>query len=417
MLTANLVRARISGGQVVPHYISTSSAQQRQRASALIALFQDSVGSSKADLDEAISDHIGVQTDFLVQRGLVKLLLDRTEFEVASPADPQELRRKVFGLAAKLAPIIRAPDGLPGTPRRVVLEQVAEQYGVAWTDVDAALWADKPDAQRIRAFMPIAPDELLERYNTALAQGVLFRAESMVIHLDPLASPGRVRSVLRAIKFYGLSHRIRRDPDTAALEITLDGPLSLFQGNTRYGLQMANFLPVLLLGEGWKLEAKVKWGDKDQPATFSLQSQEGLRSHYRDRGTWQTDLEVLLRQRLATVSGPWTVSERSDVLVFTGGDVAVPDLTLIHGDGGVVWIELLGFWRKSSLMPRLMALRKAKICNYILVISERLQMDSDELEATSVPILRYKGVISHKKLLQLAESLPRAANMTAVMDL
>ncbi|NUN15343.1 MAG: DUF790 family protein [Myxococcales bacterium] len=411
MLTANLVRVRISDGRVVPQYVSTSSAQQQQRAAALIALFQDSVGSSRADLDEAISDHIGVQTDFLVQRGLVKLLLDRTDFEVNSPANPMELRQRVFRLAATLLPIVRHADGLPGTPRRTVLEKVAEHYGVNWTDIDAALWADKPDAQRIRSVDLLEPGELLDRYNTALAQGVLLRAESMTVHLDPQTSPGRVRTVLRAVKFFGLSHRIIRDEENDALVIHLDGPLSLFQGNTRYGLQMANFLPVLLLAENWKLEAKVKWGDNDKAARFCLSPEQGLRSHYADRGSWQSEEEVLLRQKLASVSGPWTLSERSEVLSLKGGDVAIPDLTLVHQDGGLVWVELLGFWRKASLVPRLAALKKAAVGNYILVVSERLQMDSEELDTTPIPILRYKGVISHKKLLELAGKLPRTTDI------
>ena len=59
----------------------------------------------------------------------------------------------------------------------------------------------------------------------------------------------------------------------------IDGPLSLFSATTKYGLQVALFLPALLHCQDFRLEAEVRWGPRREPRSFLLDSRDGLVSH------------------------------------------------------------------------------------------------------------------------------------------
>ena len=50
----------------------------------------------------------------------------------------------------------------------------------------------------------------------------------------------------------------------------IDGPLSLFSATNKYGLQMALFLPTLLLCRDFRLDAELRWGPKREPRVFHL---------------------------------------------------------------------------------------------------------------------------------------------------
>ena len=51
----------------------------------------------------------------------------------------------------------------------------------------------------------------------------------------------------------------------------IDGPLSLFSATNKYGLQMALFLPALLLCRDFRLDAELRWGPKREPRSFHLE--------------------------------------------------------------------------------------------------------------------------------------------------
>ena len=45
----------------------------------------------------------------------------------------------------------------------------------------------------------------------------------------------------------------------------IDGPLSLFAATTKYGLQVAVFVPALLFCDDFRLEAELRWGPRREP--------------------------------------------------------------------------------------------------------------------------------------------------------
>src|SRR6266508_1720833 len=100
MLTADLLCARTYKGEVRPVYLDATDPEHREIASDLIALVSAHVGRVRGQIEDALADLVGEGTDYLLHRGLAKLLFDRCEFEVDASCDPVELRRRVFERAA-----------------------------------------------------------------------------------------------------------------------------------------------------------------------------------------------------------------------------------------------------------------------------------------------------------------------------
>src|SRR5207302_6752599 len=130
------------------------------------------------------------------------------------------------------------------------------------------LFADLKSEQRLTSFKDFTPERLLQRYNVALAQAVLLRSTKVHvrIHGEP---PARHRQLLRLVKFHRLVCEVRH-PHRDAIELHLDGPLSLFTATQKYGLQLALFLPAVLLCRNFELRAELRWGTKRKPALFTL---------------------------------------------------------------------------------------------------------------------------------------------------
>ena len=285
MLTADLVRVSLRGGKVHPRYIDASNESLLDSAARLIAIFGEYQGHRLGDLDEAIADHIGDSPDFMLQKGLVKLLKDRGTFEVSSPRPPTEIREAVFRQAADHWPV---GQRAPLTSRDQVIGDAAAALGLSVEEVETHLYGDLKAEERLIEITLPTPEALLHRYNLALAQGVVLKAREITIHL-PGVEAKRARQLFRIIKFHRLMHRAKRTKK--GYEITLDGPLSLFRQTHRYGLQLALLLPSLCHAERWLMEATVQWGDERREFGFSVSHESGLETHTRDKGTWKSDEE------------------------------------------------------------------------------------------------------------------------------
>ena len=89
----------------------------------------------------------------------------------------------------------------------------------------------------------------------------------------------------------------------------IDGPLSLFSATTKYGLQVALFLPALLHCSDFRLDAELRWGPKREPRSFHLESRDGLVSHQADTGTYVPAELTAFVERFRQVAPAWEISE------------------------------------------------------------------------------------------------------------
>ncbi|HLU49571.1 MAG TPA: DUF790 family protein, partial [Planctomycetota bacterium] len=203
MLTADLVRATVHRGRVRPCFVDPRDEEMLALAERLIATFEGGAGRPRYEIQGELDDLAGTETDFLLQRGLAKLLFDRSEFATEAVRDPEELRREVFSAAARLHRDRPAGNGIaPG-----LIDTVAREVGLPSDEIATSLFADLREEQIMRSTRAPSPAALLEAYNTALAQAVLLRATRLDIEIGP-QTPARYRELFRSLKFHRLLHQV-----------------------------------------------------------------------------------------------------------------------------------------------------------------------------------------------------------------
>ncbi len=395
MLTTDLVRTRVKKGRVIPQYLDVDSSEALQKAEELIGLFTAHAGGMQGDVDEAVDEVIGHGTDYLIWRGLAKLLYDRSEFETVASVEPHEIRRAVFEASGELGPVTGAEA------RQRVLERAGEVLELVPEEIEESLYADLDERQRLVEFDALEPLELLHRYNLALAQAVLYKATRLTIELGRTDS-NMLRYLFQALKFNRLMHRAERTEDGYRLEV--DGPASLFKRSRKYGLQMATFLPALLLADEWAMRAELDWEGKGGTHKMVLSHKDGLVSHYKARGQWVAEEERYFEKRFSETETDWELERQGSVVDLDDNVVIIPDYVLRHPDGREVFLEVVGFWRLAYLERRIEMLVDSCDVPLVLVVSERLKTGREELREAPAEVVFFKGVILVDKVLAAAEA-------------
>ncbi|MFO0751527.1 MAG: DUF790 family protein [Myxococcota bacterium] len=415
MLTADLVRAQVRKGLLLPRWIDPTQARLLDGAAALIALHQQHIGKQSGELDDAVLELTVAESDPLLWKGLVKLLSDRTTTETRAPIPPATLRAAVFREAGARWPIGPAS-------RAEVLAKVAAELGIDVEAIEVGLYADRPTEQWVTAFEAPEPAALLREYNLALAQAALFRASEVTVELPEL-EPKRARALFRELKFRRLLARIA--PAKEGWKLTLDGPLSLLRQTSRYGLQLALFLPALVRCPRWRLEAEVTLGGRGagRPARLVLSEESPLeaeRGHH-DDGVWTSPEEEHFVRGMEALETPWKL-ERGAVLVdLDGRDVLLPDYVLRHPDGREALLELVWSWRRAGFVKRLDLLAAHGPPNLVVAWAEKGGLDLAEGAAPgpdlapskaggrALHLVRFKGVVPPRRIVEMAEAVGVAA--------
>ncbi|HEY8561745.1 MAG TPA: DUF790 family protein [Pyrinomonadaceae bacterium] len=397
MLTSDLAVSFRRGDKIYPFLIDPDNAGYLRDAASLIEIFEAFTGETRGALERELEEFIGTGTDYKILRGLIKLLDDRAEFETSAPADPVEIRQKVFLEARKTHPVF--PDSETKTE---VLERVAAEFMCDIASLEANLYADLPAQQRLASFDAIEPQDLLDRYNLAQAQALLYRALEMKIRVEP-SDLANYRAVFGWVKHFGLIHSVAGNAANG-YEITLTGAASLFHRSQKYGIQMAVFLPALLLCKNWRLRAEIAQ-KQGKNLFFELASdQPGIVSNRFDETPYENpDIQKLQKnwEKLAT---DWRLQENRAVLDL--GKIAfVPDLVLISPAGRKIYLDVLGFWTPKSLQKRLDEFSAANFQDFVIAASNELRGSREEFTSESAHLILYKSKIEPLLLVQTAEKL------------
>ena len=365
MLTADLALNRVRGGRIEPRYIDPNNSNYLRVSDDLITIIGRHRGLRRAELDEALQEYVGVGTDYKILRGLIKLVTDQCRFEAISPVDPVELRRVLFLKACAHHPVSESLSA-----RQQVIQETATELNCKPEDVTANLYADLFANQTLVEFEELSAKQLLDRYNLAQAQALLYRCTQMRLRIEPQPSAG-YRRLFDAIKAYRLIHTIRGNPATG-YEIRLDGPVSIFHQSQKYGIQMAVFLPALLLCEGWRLKAEVAY-KSDGRASFELSSSDTrLVSHYLDDVSYKPSVEEKLTSSWAKSDDGWRL-EAGGEIISLGESAFIPDFVISNPGGEKFYLEVFGFWTPRHLDDRLKDFERAGFKNFLLAVSEELR--------------------------------------------
>ncbi len=399
MLTADLVRVRRRGGRIEVRALRDAERERMLRvADAYVALANEYVGSTRGELEEAWDEVPNKATDYKLIKGLRKLLRDRCQFEPPSAVDPVALRREVFVRAAAARAALSDDERLATD---AILAVTARDYGLEPDAAQAALFADLREHHRFIAFEAISGEALVHSYELAQQQAVLLRAVRVELELV-CRDAESYRQFFRKLKFRRLLYRMERA--SAGYRIVVDGPLSLFQSVTKYGLQLALMLPVLQEAGTWRLAADVRWGKSNEIVRFEL---EGMAATGAASAALVPDDVAQLQRAFDELSGPWRASLADEILELPGVGLCVPDLVFHHESSGQrVFLEVMGYWSRRAVWQRVELVQAGLAQPIVFAVSRRLRVSEEVLDA-DLPgqLYVYKGVMSARSILERLEAL------------
>jgi uncharacterized protein len=396
MLTGKMIRVRHARNRLVPVFIDVDDRQWRAVAERLLDLYRGFQGYSRAELEEEIAEAVGDNPSQLVHQGLAKLLEDRCEFDVASSHPPDELRERVF----KAAAVQRAAGAFD---RTAILAEASREFGISVEQLDQGLFADLKQEQRLIGFQDCTVEQLLQRYNVALAQAILLRSTGVTINIHG-ETPSRYRQLFRAIKFHRLICDIQSAADDS-FTLKLDGPLSMFSSTQKYGLQLANFLPSLLLCKRFDLKAAIRWGAERKIKEFTLDSSQGLRSHTTDHGDYVPKELTMFAEMFARQIADWDIAMETAV-VAVGNGFWTPDFVLTHkASAQRVYLEILGFWRRTDVDKHCQRLKRELKEPFVVAVSEQFNIDETASERGADFIYQFKRTPLPEEVVRLARQM------------
>lgn len=397
MLTSDLALNFRRGDRILPRLIKTNDADYLSDAENLIGIFEEFLGKTRGELEKELDDYVGTGTNYQILRGLIKLLDDRAEFETHAPAEPVEIRQKVFLEARKFQPVL--PDS---ENKREVLEIAAEKFGTDADSIFDNLYADLSAQQKLISFEKPAPKDLLDLYNLAQAQAILYKCVEMKIAVAP-SDAANYRAIFGWIKHFGLIHSVSGNSKNG-YEITLTGAASLFHRSQKYGIQMSVFLPALLLCKNWKFRAEIANKQGGNPFYELTSEQTELVSNRYDEPVYENpDIEKLLKNWEKT-SSEWSLKKNKKVIDL-GKTAFIPELVLVSENGKEIYLDVLGFWTPKSLQKKLAEFEAARFQKFIIAASNELRGSREEVLWENENVIFYKTKIEPKILIEMAEKL------------
>ena len=367
MLTSEHAIVAYERGQAVPDRLTRRAhAQYVEHARWMLLVYRRGIGKTRRELHRSVEGILAAEPDCETRRvhAFCKLLDDASEFDTDRGGRAAKLRLEVFSLAARHHPLVERRDQLFENTEAEAKARIAERLGRPWEELEAELYADVLDFQRLKAFGGY-PDAsaLLSRYNVAQLQACLYRAERLVV-----VASADFKTILRYAKLARLLHDIRR-LGPSRYRIELSGPASVLRETRRYGVCFARFVPALLACRGWTMRATVRtpWGSR---ASLALSSRDGLRSHLPPPEEFDSAFEETFARKFGDERDGWRLHREGEI-VFEAQTAFVPDFVFRHADGTEVLFEIIGFWTPEYLASKRETLRRFRDRHVLLAVPER----------------------------------------------
>ncbi|MEO8904397.1 MAG: DUF790 family protein [Polyangiaceae bacterium] len=398
MISPDLVRVRKRNGVLA---LAKETPDARARAAALaeeiLSVVGMHVGLTRIVVEEALSGLESTPQEKKLLSALKKLALDDSVFDSNAALDAPALRREVFSRA------VQAREALPigaRFERERVIAETAAALGLAPDALESGLYSDLRSAERLLKAPAYDALGLLARHARAEVQAVLLCSVRVVVEVR-CASADQYRALFHKLKFRQLLFQMSTR-EGGGYRIEIDGPYSLFESVTKYGLELALLLPALEACDSVKLSADLRWGKRREKLSFALDL---TRAGAFEPGPPRDDVRVLLDAFQG--SAEWRAEAAQEVLDLPGIGLCVPDVCFTHqGTGEQVLCEVLGFWNRAAVWRRVELVEKGLSTKIVFVVSARLRVSEEVLDgADSAALYVYKGAINHKSLQRKLDQL------------
>jgi len=412
LLTADLVSVRASRDGVLslPELKERDREILRTLGASLLDATHAGVGRSRAEAVElraAVDVHPKLAR---AARALIRLIDDRSRYAGIEGGHAPALRTLVFTEAARAR---RELNGGARFDRDAFLDVLARAQSTTPSDIESRLFSDLKAQDTLLAVDIVDADELVARYEIGRLQAMLLRAENVVVRLcDP--GPEELKRLIRALRFHQLL--FVAEHDAGMLELRIDGPLSVLEATTRYGLKLALVVPHLIAAGAESLAADVRHGHARRKMRFVPTSLAPHRAAVAflgvdalgERPEVRTVRDGMARQ------STWRVHEAHTVLVTPGTGVIVPDLVCTHEDGSEVLLEVLGYWSRDAVWARVDMATTGLLPPIVFAAPARLRVDARALSSdVEAELLVFKDAIGMRALVSALERVRSRAQRSS----
>jgi predicted nuclease of restriction endonuclease-like RecB superfamily len=117
-------------------------------------------------------------------------------------------------------------------------------------------------------------------------------------------------------------------------------------------------------------------------------------------------IETSFAERWEKTKTDWKLEREVDLIPIPGS-VMIPDFRLVHPEGKVFLLEIVGYWRSEYLKKKFLQVKTAECDRLILAVSERLNLEKAgvEIKDVPVPIVWFKDKLLANKVLEVLEGL------------
>ena len=399
MLTVDHVTTRRRGGELALVKLNDKSRPRALHfAEQFIAIAKAHVGLSRDEFDRANDEVRAAAKERKLALALRKLVEDRCTFDGGDESRATLFRKAVFLLASARRSALA--DGEEFS-RDAVMREASEALGVELLELENGLFADLRSAHRLREVAPVFAGDLVEHFDTAQVQAILLRAVRMTVTVRG-ASPHAARAVFRWIKFLQLLYRVHEHEGGYRVEI--DGPFSMFESVTKYGLKLAMIVPKLS-AIPCELEATTRFGKDRSELVFKHIFNAPRSIEKAPLARLSTEAADFV-ESFRSLESNWRVAPCSDPIHLPGLGLSIPDLVFEHSPSGErVFFEIMGFWSRNAVWQRV-ELAAGLDRRVLWAVSSRLRVSEEVLEESSSGALYvYKGVMKARAVLDKLESL------------
>lgn len=356
MLTKDLLRVRFAGNYVKPQFIKTDDPALLELARNLLSIYQLSAGKTREYIEGFTSHGAASCRDLKVGKGILKIIQDRAEFITPAEKDYKTFRQEIFQRSAQWI----KQGNLPQDPMQFRLHILPGKD---------ELYADLPEKECLKDMPTVYPKEILERYNMSLVQALLLHTSKLELKFHAKENPQTLRAICRFLKFYRLlvSAEMKQD----MIHMTVDGPASIFENSTKYGLQTALFFPIICRLEKWSAACTVKL--KSKPSRLLLDETSPLVCHYHNFSAYQPEEFRMFAGYFQSTVPDWELNDTPGFLRAKHGKLLFPDFAFCNKTTGEVrYLELFHKWHVSQLEDRLQYCENTPDCQLLIGIDRSL---------------------------------------------
>jgi predicted nuclease of restriction endonuclease-like RecB superfamily len=381
VLTADLATVRRRGDEL---RLVPIDARGRARIEALATAYREiargAVGRAREEVEAGFREVDVPAAERRLAAAVLKLVRDGCVFEEAAAEDAAALRRDLFRRAS-------AARRGGAFDRPALVAAVGDERGLSAAIVEQRLFADRAGALRLLAVETPLPAALAAGFELAQAQAVLLRAVKVTATVRAREA-ATYRRLFRRLKFLRLLPVITPLAD-GGYRVEIDGPFSLFQAVTRYGLQLGLALPAIAECDTWAVEADVRWGAERRPTRFRLEGGATSGDAMAAAPAASSELEAFVAA-FEKLGSPWRVDRDPAVLDLPGVGLCVPDLAFERTEGvgsRRVYLEVLGFWSREAVFKRVDLIRAGLPHRILFAVSRDLRVSEEVLDDASTAAL------------------------------